>query len=473
MPSNPPTPLQQRVLQAIQQHQLCQPHDCLIVAVSGGADSVALLDLLSQLPGLSLKLVVAHLNHCLRNQESDADEAFVRKLAARYHLPCEVQQVAVRDLAAQQRCSLEEAGREARYAFFEELRQRYRAAGVAVAHHSDDQAETLLLRLLRGAGSTGLSAMAPRTEAGIIRPLLGCTRQELRRYLEARQLEFREDSSNASHDYLRNRIRHELLPLLQDYNPAIAERLAATAQLLGEEQQVLQQYSASCFHELARFGSGWTALPKAELTDKLRGLRLQLYRQAVQQILGTLRRFELKHFDLLDQALMGASTGSRLNLPQGLAGLVTADHLLLARKELLHPSPPVCCTITAPGNYSLGNGLSLLVEPAPAPVSWHDLPATVCYVDPEQAPLPWQVRPIKAGERLTLPGLNGSRAVQDLLTDLKVPRHLRPALPLVCQNGQPLWLAGIRRTCHALLQPGQQTGLRITLFGQEQFPLFP
>lgn len=473
MPAKPHSPLSQRVLQAIQQHQLCRPHDCLIVGVSGGADSVALLDLLSQLPGLPLQLVVAHVNHCLRGRESDADEAFVQELASAYGLACEVTRVAVQEQAAQQHCSLEEAGREARYAFFEALRQRHQAAAVAVAHHADDQAETLLLRLLRGAGSSGLSAMAPRTGAGIIRPLLGCTRQELRDYLAARQLTFREDSSNAKQDVLRNRIRHELLPLLQTYNPAIAERLAATAQLLGEEQQVVNHYTTGCFLELARCGNGWVALPKARLTDLLRGLRLQLYRQAVQHILGTLRRFELKHFDLLDQAVIYAATGSRLNLPQGLAALVTAEQLLLARKELLHPAPPACCCITAPGSYDLGNGLSLLVEPAPAPANWHDLPASVTYVDSAAAPFPWLVRPIAPGDRLELLGMTGSRSVQDILTDLKLPRHLRRALPLLCQNGQPLWLAGVRRTRHALLQAGQPTGLRITLSGQEQLPLFP
>lgn len=468
-----PTSIHTKLRHAIQRFNLCRPHDRLIVGVSGGADSVALLDLLSQLPGLPLQLVVAHLNHCLRGRESDADEAFVQALASRYGLPCEVTRVAVQEQAARQRCSLEEAGREARYAFFEALRQRHQAAAVAVAHHADDQAETLLLRLLRGAGSTGLSAMAPRTDARIIRPLLGCTRQELRDYLAARQLKFREDSSNAKQDVLRNRIRHELLPLLQSYNPAIAERLAATAQLLGEEQQVVNHYTTGCFLELAHSGNGWAALPKARLTDLLRGLRLQLYRQAIQHILGTLRRFELKHFDLLDQALLGASTGSRLNLPQGLTGLVTAQHLLLARKELLHPSPPTCCTITAPGSYSLGNGLSLLVEPAPAPASWHDLPASITYVDTIAAPFPWQVRPIVPGDRMEPLGMTGSRSIQDILTDQKLPRHLRPALALISQNGQPLWLAGIRRACHALLQPGQQTGLRITLSGQEHLPLFP
>jgi len=465
--------IHQKILDAIHQFKLCQPGDCLIVGVSGGADSVALLDLLATLPDFPLTLIVAHLNHCLRGDESDGDEQFVQALAARYQVPCELHRVDVRQYADQQRISLEEAGRKARYAFFDELRTKHHANAIAVAHHSDDQAETLLLRLLRGAGTTGLSAMAPVNQAGIIRPLLGISRQELRDHLTDRLLTFREDSSNSDQAYLRNRIRHELLPLLQEYNPAIAERLSATASLLGEDETLLLHCTETAFKQLARTGTTWNSLSLTDLRQQPRPLRLRLYRKAIQDILGNLQRFERHHYQLLDSLLLEGSTGASLNLPCRLIAMLTADQLLFAPKELLQPAPPCSCTIDSPGRYELGNGLSLTVEQAQPPLAWQGLSGTACYIDATQAPFPWQVRPIAPGDRLELLGSKGSRSVQDLLTDLKIPRYLRPCLPLICQDNQPLWLASIRRSRHALVAPDQQQVIRITLSGQEQLPLFP
>lgn len=462
-----------KLLDTIQQFNLCRPGDCLIVGVSGGADSVALLDLLATLPDFPLTLLVAHLNHCLRGDESDGDELFVQQLAARYQLPCELRRVDIRQLARQQQISLEEAGRTARYAFFDELRTRYSANAIAVAHHSDDQAETLLLRLLRGAGTTGLSAMAPLNRGGVIRPLLGISRQELREYLTARGLVFREDSSNSDQAYLRNRIRHELLPLLQGYNPSIVQRLSATASLLGEDETLLFHCTETAFRQLARSGTGWVALSRTELGQQPRPLRLRLYRMAIESTLGHQQHLERRHYQLLDRLLQEGSTGASLNLPGKLVIVLTADQLLFAPKELLQPVPPRSCTINGTGSYELGNGLTLLVEVASLPASWQHLSAATCYVDPAQAPFPWQVRPVIPGDRMELLGSTGSRSIQDLLTDLKIPRYLRPRLPLICQDNRPIWLAAIRRSRHALVDPGQQQAIRATLSGQEQLPLFP
>lgn len=468
-----PTSLHTKLLHAIQQFKLCQPGDCLIVGVSGGADSVALLDLLATLPDFPLTLVVAHLNHCLRGDESDGDERFVQALAARYQCPCELRRVDVRQLAQQQHISLEDAGRTARYAFFDELKNRYHASAIAVAHHSDDQAETLLLRLLRGAGTTGLAAMAARNQAGIIRPLLAVTRQELREHLTDRQLAFREDSSNNDQAYLRNRIRHQLLPLLQEYNPAITQRLSATASLLGEDETLLLHCTETAYRQLARTGTNWNSLPLTDLRQQPRPLRLRLYRRAIQTILGNLQRFERHHYHLLDSLLLEGSTGASLNLPGRLIAMLTADQLVFAPQEQLQPAPPCSCTIDGPGSYGLGNGLTLTVEQTQPPQSWQGLSGTTSYIDVTQASFPWQVRPVVPGDRLELLGSTGSRSIQDLLTDLKIPRHLRPCLPLICQNNRPLWLAGIRRSRHALIGPDQQQVIRITLTGQEQLPLFP
>lgn len=465
--------LSQQLLSTIRQHGLCSPGDRLIVGVSGGADSVALLDLLVSLPEFPLQLVVAHLNHQLRGAEADADEAFVRELSNRYGLPCEVARRDIRQLAHQTGRSLEDAGREARYAFFEELRQRRQAAAVAVAHHADDQAETVLLRLLRGAGMTGLAAMAPSNRHNIIRPLLEITRQELRNHLASRQISFREDASNADHSYLRNRVRLELLPLLDDYCPGISGRLAATAGLIREDEALLEGYTDATFNQLATTGPNWVSISRHSLAEQPPAMRLRLFRAAVKTVLGELKQFDRLHFTLLEALLQNAKTGASLNLPRDLVVLLTADNLLFARQELLHPAPPRHCEIGGPGSYELGNGLVLTVEEGAIPESWQGLPHGTTYVDIDQAPFPWQVRPIAPGDRLELLGMEGERSIQDILTDLKFPRHVRPCLPLICHNGRPLWLAGVRRTRLALIRTGSKQGVRVALTGREKIPLFP
>ena len=179
----PGTALVSRVERIIRQQRLFRPGDTLVVALSGGADSTALLDLLSRLPDYNLRLIAAHLNHCLRAAESDADQEFCRELASRYALPFESRRIDIKSMASDSRLNLEDAGRRARIEFLDEIRREYGATAVVLAHHADDQAETVLIRLLRGSGMTGLSGMAYRNARGYLRPLLEISRAEIEQYL--------------------------------------------------------------------------------------------------------------------------------------------------------------------------------------------------------------------------------------------------------------------------------------------------
>ncbi len=462
------THLSLRLRQTLQ--HLCTPGDCLIVGVSGGADSVALLHLLHTVPQFPLRLVVAHLNHCLRGADSDADEAFVQHLAEKtWGIHCEIRRVDVAAEAARSGDNLEQAGRSARYRFFEELRQQYQAAAIAVAHHQDDQAETLLLRLLRGAGTTGLGGMRIQTDQQVIRPLLEFSRAELLEYLHEQGLTYREDASNSDQSYLRNRIRHQLLPLLTDYSPAVSVQLAATAHLLQEDEELLEEYTRQTYQALAVSGSGWAAFPRTGLAELRPGLRARLYRMAIKQLQGDLRRIERKHLTQLDECLHTGNTGSSLNLPGSLIGVLTATDLVIGDERQLQLPPPHRLTITDYGCHNLGNGFSLSIEAAPAPDNWNTIPPATTYIDLQHAPFPWQVRPHQPGERMEPLGMHGHRSVQDILTDRKVPRHQRASLPLICSGEQIIWLAGVCRSRHALLHPGS-TSVRIKLSGSPSLP---
>jgi tRNA(Ile)-lysidine synthase len=233
--------LQRRVRRTIRRHALIAPGERVVVALSGGADSVALLHLARELEAAGDFVVAgaAHLNHQLRGAEADEDERFCAALAARLDLPIEIARIDVRELARREKRSIEDAARRARYAFFERAADRLGADVIAVAHTRDDQAETFLLRLIRGAATRGLAGIRPRA-GRVVRPLLELDRSELRAYLEARGIAFREDASNLDLSNPRNRVRHELIPYLaSQFSPSIAAVLAREAELARVDEDAL------------------------------------------------------------------------------------------------------------------------------------------------------------------------------------------------------------------------------------------
>lgn len=433
------------VVKTIREHSLFREGDTVVVAVSGGADSVALLDLLATLGEWRLRLVVAHLNHCLRGAESDGDASFVRELAARYGLPVEVGTANVRELSRRQRLSLEEAGRVARYAFLDEVALRHGAAAVALAHHADDQAETVLLRLIRGAAGTGLCGMSAKSAGGrYIRPLLSCTRVEIEAYLTARGLVWRVDSSNADLNFLRNRIRHELLPVLAAYNPAIGDRLAATAAALAEDEALLAVMTDQAFDRHNICDKGEAVLALDGLRQETKGLRLRLYRRAIAAVKGDLARIGFRHLEHIDRLVFASRSQAALSLPDGVRVARSYGKLAFAAGSGEELSAPYEFPVEGPGIYPLPDGGQLVVELAVPPDEWRNVPVTRAYLDLDVAPLPWLVRPFRPGDRFVPLGVVGRKKVKDLFIDLKVPRSVRQRIPLLFCGERLLWVGGVR-----------------------------
>jgi tRNA(Ile)-lysidine synthase len=293
----------------------------VLVAVSGGADSVALLDALARwragLPAASRTLFVAHLNHSLRGEESDADEEFVCAAAARLGLPALVERAAVAAVAQAERQNLEATARALRYDFLERAARARGARYVATAHTRDDQAETILLRLLRGSGAAGLRAIRPsrplRLGALLIRPLLDVTRAEVLAHCAHYQLAFRHDSSNDSRDFARNRVRHELLPLLGTFNPRADEALIRAASQAAEDDDFLSALAA----EFAAVAAHDDALELHLIAHLHPALRRRVLRAWVETARGDLRRIDAAHLLALDRLAVGGEGGSYVELPGG------------------------------------------------------------------------------------------------------------------------------------------------------------
>jgi tRNA(Ile)-lysidine synthase len=325
-----------RIRREILSQHLVHREERVMVGVSGGADSVALLHVFVQLqPALRLTLCVIHVDHQLR-PDSAADAAFVQALAARFKVPTVMEQRDVGALCRANRWSLEEGARRIRYETFLEAAARWSANVVALAHTADDQAETVLMRLLRGSGLTGLAGIPSLRETNgirIVRPLLACWRQEILDYLASAGLTYRQDASNEDRRFLRNRIRHELLPLLaRDYNPNIKQALI---QLAGQSRVDGTYLAAAARRHWKRMATplrrGEIALKLPALARQPQALQRQLVRQALRQLQGDLNQFEFRHWVELERLLGPGAAPDAVDLPGGVRVVRKDDRLCFQR----------------------------------------------------------------------------------------------------------------------------------------------
>jgi tRNA(Ile)-lysidine synthase len=435
----------------------------VVVAVSGGADSVALLDILSSMTKLRLNLVVAHLNHGLRGKESDGDAAFVEELAARYQLPFELQRVDVKEIGTLRKVSLEEAGRMARYEWFDTVAKSCAARLIALGHHADDQAETFLLRLFRGSGITGLSSMRLLSSDRYVRPLLQLTRDEILAYLERRGLSYRHDSSNDETVFLRNRIRHECLPYLRTFNPAISERLNNAAEILAADEAVLETLIDQLFPRLSRCDSDRVVLDVKAVRAELPGVRFRLYRRALLVLRGDLAHIATIHLKQVDQLVNSSRTQGEQSLPGGLTAMRCYDtlHFLPTRKAQGRESWEI--RIEGPGRYALPDGRDISIRLTVPPESWGAVSSFRAYFDTASVPFPWTLRTFRPGDRFRPFGMTGTRKVKDFFIDRKIPQLLRRQIPLLFSGEELLWVCGLRVSESGRVPPGTHEVIEVEI----------
>ncbi len=307
-------------------NNLVRSRERLVVGVSGGPDSVCLLHVLATLrERLGIKLHVAHLNHMLRGAESEEDANYVSELAEQLGVTATIDQRDVKSYQEEHRLSLEDAARQVRYHFFAEVADKMGADRVAVGHTGDDQAETILMHLVRGAGPTGLLGMQPSivwTSPGlagltVIRPLLAVSREETQAYCQQHGLSPREDSSNKSPSLFRNRIRRELMPLLRSYNPRINEALIRTSDTLATEKSFIEECVSEIWPKVATQEGGAIILDRQSIISLHPAVQRHLLRRVTREVLGDLEDIELKHIEKMRDSL-ALRKGKRVILPRRL-----------------------------------------------------------------------------------------------------------------------------------------------------------
>lgn len=496
----------------IQDKNLLEAGTTVVVGVSGGPDSLCLLHLLNRLGAdYDWSLYIAHLNHCLRGADSDEDMVFVALLAMDWDLPCIIEVANVGAIARQEQLSQEEAARQVRYGFLLSVARQVDATAVAVGHNADDQSETVLMHFLRGAGSAGLRGMSPCVDLNsfrlthsspapsfstssvkLVRPLLAVPRTEIQDYCQTHDLSPRLDRSNLDTTHFRNRLRHQLLPLLETYNPNIKMLLRRTATVLAADYELLTAMRDEAWERLLREDSksaisfdlvGWRTLPLA--------LRRATLRQAAYRLCPNLRDVDFVHIEHAVNIATNGSTGAQATLPRDLRltvgyqtlRLSVANHTQTAPDwPLLWSNDPL--PVAVPGETALPGSQT----PAPRPVSTHGaapkreedthaggygssgwwLEATLCdyekqialnnpdrwtaYLDADQLGTRLALRPRRPGDRFQPLGMDGDCVeVADFMVNAKIPRRWRGHIPLLIHNypdcagkEEIVWLVGWR-----------------------------
>lgn len=441
----------------IETYSMIQQNDNMIAAVSGGADSVCLLHLLVQLRTAgALRLRAVHVHHGLRGEEADRDAVFTEKLCRKFDVPCRILHADVRGYAKEHSVSEEEAGRILRYQLLEQEAQIWEAetggqnVKIAVAHHGDDSAETILYNLFRGSGLAGISGIQP-VRGRIIRPLLCVTRTEILEYLKEYGLEYCEDSTNQTNDYTRNRMRRIILPAItEQINPKASQHILQAGEKIRQAHEFLSDAAGKWLSEHTD-GSDGTVVP-ASLTQEPEILQSYILRRVLEETAGTKKDLSSCHVETLMDLLAGTA-GRKADLPEGIHAVREYDGLRIEKVSEKEAERPPSLEMTVFAVESEENQ----EFPKNLYTKWFDY---------DKIKDKLSVRTRKTGDYITLKG-GGRKSIKAYMIDEKIPAAQRDSVYLLADGSHVLWIIGFRISEYYKVGPQTTTILQVKVNGGE------
>lgn len=465
--------LVESVLQSAAEHELWAPRDTIVVAVSGGPDSVALLHVLHEisLNVMPLSLICAHVNHGFR-KESVEEVELVRTMAEQLGLPFELAEFDIPSLAKQSGLGPEGTARAKRYEFLIDIAHRYGARSVALAHHADDQAETVIMRLLRGSGLSGLSGIKwKRTEKNVelIRPFLRINKTALLELCQNEGFTYATDASNLQTKYKRNAVRLEVLPFLEKYNGRVRHSLVQLAEIAGAEDEYMEAAAAKCYGEVVSEANGKYTFNRASFAAIPSALQRRLIKLILNYLSADLATLDFPKIEAVRRGtLQNYPTTWSLDLGGGLTCVRQYDIILFSSKPMQQQVSYTYRMFLPDSELQMeeiGKVISMVeLERESFFMQGEDYGKLSAWFDRDELVFPLTIRSRLPGDTIRIMGLNGSKKVKDIYIDDKIPASQRSMIPLVCDaTGNIVWIPGVRRSMHAAVGRHTTSVLLLTL----------
>lgn len=458
-----------KVINYIKENKIIQQDDRILVALSGGPDSVCLLHMLYRIKDkFNLKLGAIHINHMLRGEEADKDENYIIDLCEQMGIKHYVKRINIEYIAKETNVSLETAGRNERYKAFEEIKIKDKYNKIAVAHNANDQAETILMRIMRGTGLEGLTGIKPQREGGIIRPILCLNRQEIEDYCEYNGLNPRIDASNYDRHYSRNRVRLDILPYMRDnFNKDIIDTLNRMTLLLQKDNEFIEEYSQKCYNIYCKKHNNKLEILKELFEKEMESIITRVVIIAFKEISKSYQNFEMKHiYEIVNLAFR--ETGKKINLTNNIICENLYGNIVLSKNDNKYYNSCVKTEIKLDKDNIIENiefnnyiiNFEVIENKKKEKFTKNNLIKLFNYDKIEKEIL---IRYRKDGDKIIPLGMSGSKKVKDIFINSKVPREERDNTPILCFDDKISWIVGYKTSQLFKIDSDTKMILKITV----------